>query len=163
MNYLAIPRLLSVVVLSLASGAALAQYIWIDEKGGKNVSDRPPPASVPAKNILKSPGGKLPPAEAPAAAPAPAADAPASGWAEREADYKKRTAEKAEADKKQADLARQQAEKKRACDSARVYQAQAATGMRYMQVGRDGSRSVLTEEERNRNLAKARQVLGQCK
>lgn len=158
MNFLTIPRLLSAVVLSLTSGAALAQYIWIDEKGGKNVSDRPPPTSVPAKNILKAPGGTLP-----AAAPPVPAESAASGWTEREADYRKRSAEKAEADKKQAEASKQQAEKKRACDSARAYQAQAATGMRFLQAAPDGSRSVLTEEQRTRNLAKAREVLGKCK
>ena len=35
---------------------AMAQYIWLDEKGTKQFSDTPPPASVPKNRIIKEPG-----------------------------------------------------------------------------------------------------------
>jgi hypothetical protein len=35
--------------------AVFAQYIWLDEKGGKLYSDTPPPPSVPKNRILKEP------------------------------------------------------------------------------------------------------------
>jgi hypothetical protein len=36
---------------------AIAQWQWIDGQGRKVFSDRAPPADIPAKNILRSPGG----------------------------------------------------------------------------------------------------------
>jgi Domain of unknown function (DUF4124) len=36
--------------------SALAQYVWLDASGRKVFSDQPPPASVPAKRVLKDPG-----------------------------------------------------------------------------------------------------------
>jgi hypothetical protein len=86
--------LLGAALLACASVAS-AQWMWVDAKGVKQVSDRAPPASIPAKNILKSPGGG---AMAPAtpAAVKPAGDVkPAASWTEREAAYRKEKAEKA--------------------------------------------------------------------
>lgn len=48
--------LLLAVACTWALGAA-AQWQWIDKDGRKVFSDRPPPAEVPAKSILKQPGG----------------------------------------------------------------------------------------------------------
>jgi hypothetical protein len=42
-------------VLLLMPGMALAQWQWVDASGSKVFSDRPPPSSVPDKNILKRP------------------------------------------------------------------------------------------------------------
>ncbi|UUZ48461.1 DUF4124 domain-containing protein [Massilia sp. B-10] len=33
---------------------AQAQYVWVDEKGVKQFSDRSPPSNIPAKNILEA-------------------------------------------------------------------------------------------------------------
>jgi hypothetical protein len=69
-------KLLRVISLAAALLPALAsaQWQWIDKDGHKVFSDRSPPAEIPARNILKQPGGKpLPvPAEAEAAADAAA-------------------------------------------------------------------------------------------
>jgi hypothetical protein len=46
---------------------AIAQWQWIDGQGRKVFSDRAPPADIPAKNILRSPGGARP--AAPSAVP----------------------------------------------------------------------------------------------
>ena len=35
------------------TGHALAQYVWVDDKGNKQYSDTAPPASVPKNRILK--------------------------------------------------------------------------------------------------------------
>ena len=51
---LQLAALLASLWLSMAS--AHAQYVWVDEKGLKQYSDRAPPASVPLKRILKAPG-----------------------------------------------------------------------------------------------------------
>ena len=57
----------------LAGGPALAQYKWKDQNGQLHVSDRPPPADVPERNILKRPAAPVrasPPASAASAASA---------------------------------------------------------------------------------------------
>ena len=79
--------------LLLCTSLSHAQWVWLDEKGLKQFSDRPPPNSVPQKRILKQPAQTaaplaapvapqaLAPVAAPVAAPvvAQAAPAPAPG------------------------------------------------------------------------------------
>ena len=49
-------RLILCLLAALAAAPqARAQYVWIDDKGLKQLSDRPPPPNVPAKRILKAP------------------------------------------------------------------------------------------------------------
>ena len=43
---------IALLLYVLAAGAS-AQYIWLNEKGRKQFSDTPPPASVPKHRILK--------------------------------------------------------------------------------------------------------------
>lgn len=52
----------SMLALSLLaiSHMALAQFIWLDNKGVRQYSDRPPPPSTPRKNILKVPADIAP-------------------------------------------------------------------------------------------------------
>jgi hypothetical protein len=93
-----LPAALLTGVLAAAAAPALAQYMWLDEKGVKQLSDRPPPPSVPDKRILKAPGKPTFNPNAPAEDDgAPAADAAAQPkaaptLAERNADYNKRRA-----------------------------------------------------------------------
>ena len=62
--------------------AAHAQYQWIDKDGRRVFSDRPPPADVPQKNVLKQPRMSNAPLITTApAAPAAAASTPAAGEA----------------------------------------------------------------------------------
>ncbi|RMX05719.1 DUF4124 domain-containing protein [Corticibacter populi] len=51
--------LLAAIALSF-SGAAMAQWQWLDDNGNKVYSDRAPSPSVPANRILKQPGGAAP-------------------------------------------------------------------------------------------------------
>lgn len=64
------------------SSAANAQWQWVDDKGRKVFSDRPPPHDIPANRILKKPKGlddpitlAAPPQEGQAADAAASADA----------------------------------------------------------------------------------------
>lgn len=74
--------------------AAPAQWQWVDQGGRKVFSDRPPPLSVPDKNILQRPHGNtlVPPTTAPAQSEAPGTpaadtnDAPADDAAAPQAD-----------------------------------------------------------------------------
>lgn len=155
--------------LLVAAGAAQAQWMWIDAKGLKQVSDRPPPASVPSKNILKAPMHAVL-AEAPAseakpavaaaapdtAAPAAAASAAApkgASWTEREAEFRKRKADQAAAEKKAEEGAAQAGKKDMACKDAQTNKARLDAGER-IRTG-PGRAQFMTEKERGENTAAA--------
>lgn len=160
---------------------ALAQYVWLDEKGVKQFSDLPPPANIPKKNIIKGPVVKpvarpgseegTPSASDPAAsggnaanignAP-PAPPAPPT-YAERNAEFKKRRLEQAEKDKKEADDSARAAARKKNCELARDYQRTIDSGIRITNTDKNGERNVMTDEERNRATRENRQILEGCK
>ena len=155
----------------LAAPLAHAQYSWIDDNGTRVFSDRPPPPNTPANRILKSPRPSLPPPDtqappaAPAAAgtstPATAAAAPPS-LADRDADFRKRQAQRqADEQKSQQDAARR-ADNQERCQSIRQEQAQLASGARISQVGSTGERGFLADEDRARRMARAQQQLAEC-
>jgi hypothetical protein len=154
---------------------AHAQYSWLDDKGTRMFSDRPPPPGTPASRILKAPhrneaaGVSAPAASASAAATPAAAGSPAAApkappsLADREADYRKRQAQQ-QADEKKAQLeAAHAAQQQQVCADARQDEAQLASGIRISQMDASGERSFLSDEERGRRLARARQALAQCK
>ena len=90
--------------LSCCSVSAMAQWQWIDGQGRKVFSDRAPPAEIPAKNVLRSPGGaSLSKATAvPDAVPAPAtlAKPAADKGVDKGLEEQKRKQEEQEAAKK---------------------------------------------------------------
>ena len=61
--------------LILAAAAAHAQYQWVDKDGRRVFSDRPPPADVPAKNVLTQPKGARAPQATAAVGPSASASA----------------------------------------------------------------------------------------
>jgi hypothetical protein len=148
---------------------ALAQYVWLDEKGVRQYSDQPPPASVPNSHILKQPGAVVQPAvsamssnEQASTAGAATSQAPMT-MEEREADFRRRRAEQAEKEKKVAEEARQAANRKKNCQRARAYHQALASGERISRTGDNGERSFLTDEQRERELRETRAVLNECK
>ncbi len=147
------------------SGAVFAQYVWLDEKGTKQFSDMPPPASVPANRILKQPGLR-PAADVPNDEPAltekPAAKTEMS-IAEKNAEFRKRHAEQAEKEKKAAEEARQAAEKAKYCDQAREYSRALQSGERISRRDKNGERSFLTDEQRAQEARDTRRILDDCK
>ncbi len=171
---LTLSLLLAGALVTLAS-AAFAQYVWVDEKGVKQFSDRPPPTSIPDKNIIKSPGRVVEKNIDPAADPVGAAEA-ASGnsdagsvvkaeptLAERNADFRKRKAEQAEIEKKAADEARRKAEKSANCDGARRNKTLLESGGRISTVDKSGERGFMSDNERAAEVRKAGAVLAECK
>ena len=177
-------------VRALAGGAALlfatlaqAQYVWVDDKGVKQFSDRPPPAGTPAARVLKAPGQpyksraetaagveeminpkKVAPA---AAASAPAASAPDTKkgpltTAEQNAEFKKRQVEKAEAEKKAAAAEEQRRVKAENCEIARVHKAQLDSGERISEKDKNGERTFVTDAQRAERQEKARKALEGC-
>jgi hypothetical protein len=155
-----------IVVAFGMSAAAMAQYVWMDENGVRQYSDRPPPASIPASRIVKQPGSYTPPApaaaEAAQKASAVAASAPMT-TAEKNADFQRRRAEQAEKEKKAADEAKLAADRKKNCERARDYQRLLDSGARITRTGTNGEREFLTDEQRAQESRDARQALEGCK
>lgn len=145
------------VLLCVSGGAAVAQYVWQDEKGVRQYSDVPPPASVPQERILKSPGQTVRPA--PTAAQPTAAP---SSLAEREADFQKRRAEATEKQQKDQEQARQDAERKRNCERLAQYGRALESGERIRGVTPSGERNYLSDEERERELRENRRARENC-
>ncbi|GAB3551127.1 hypothetical protein GCM10027343_35020 [Noviherbaspirillum agri] len=149
------------VVIALAlSGTAFAQYVWLDEKGVKQYSDMPPPASVPANRILKQRGvAAIPSHESETAAPAKAD----LTLAEKEAEFRKRRAEQAEKDKKVAEQSKYEADKAKHCERAREYNRALESGQRIARTDKNGERAFLTDEQRAQELRDSRRALEDCK
>lgn len=149
-----------------AAALAQAQYIWIDEKGLKQFSDRPPPPSVPAKSIVKAPGRSLQ-IEAPEAAPAEAATASAPKaaptTAERNADFNKRKEKQAEEARKGAEEAKRQRELAANCEANRKHKALLESGVRVGTIEANGEQGFLSDASRASELAATRRALGACK
>ena len=165
-------RLLAGGALMLFASLSHAQYVWIDEKGLKQFSDRPPPPSVPASKVLKAPGLQPPPApvigsDDAAAAPAPAPAAPAAKapptLADRNAEYRKRVKEQAEKDQKAAEEAQLKKDKAEYCEAARQAKAQLDSGVRISNVGKDGEHAYITDEERAQRVGRADKVVEACR
>lgn len=159
------PLLLTTLSLLLASSLAHAQYSWIDEKGVRQFSDRPPPPSTPPHRILKSPGRALPQPAA-AAKPQDAAPAPSrelKTLAEREAAYLARRKLREEQDKKDADQVQRQRDLAEHCQAARDTKAQVESGIRIAKFEASGERSFLSDEERAAQLARANKALQECR
>lgn len=167
MNHPPLGRIAAAVVLLAFTTLAQAQYIWINEKGVKEYSDRSPPPSIPSKNILKAPGGvpaaaDAPPALTPAAA-ATSAARPAPSLADRNADYNKRRKDQAEQAKKAGDEASQKAEKAENCSRTLAAKRSLDSGARISTVDNNGERRFIDDTERAREAARADKILASCR
>jgi hypothetical protein len=166
-------RLLSagalMLLAQLAPQFAHAQYSWIDEKGTRVFSDRPPPPGTPSNRILKTPHrpdlmpDNVTPAAAADAASTPADKPKQSSLAEREADYRKRQAERQDSEKKAQEDAGRKAAQQELCANARQEERQLASGMRISEMQANGERGYISDEDRARRLARARQALADCR
>lgn len=153
----------------LVTTLALAQYVWIDEKGLRQYSDRPPPQSVPLKRILKAPDLSRLQQEASkqvatvseaqsALTPAPAAPT----LAERNAAFLKRRADQAENEKKAAEEAARKADAVSRCEDLRKSKLLDDTGIRIAIINQQGERDVMSDEERAQRRKKILAALEKC-
>jgi hypothetical protein len=161
-------RLLA-AALMLVAGLAQAQYVWIDEKGIKQFSDRSPPSSIPDKNILKAPGRQAVAialddmeAQEPAPTTETAKKAPPT-VAERNVDFNKRAGEQAEAERKLAAEAKAKAAKAEHCANARQYKAQLDSGVRMGTMTKNGETGIMGDAERAATNAKVAKALANCR
>lgn len=164
----ALLRLLAICTLVLGSSVAHAQYSWIDAKGVRHFSDRPPPPSIPPHKILKAPGRAAAPSYASAAEPAPAAEpaAPARGpqtLAQREEAYQARKKMQEEQEKKDRAQAQRRRDLADHCRDAREMRAQVESGVRIARFDAEGERSFMSDQERAAQLARVNKALAHCR
>lgn len=162
-----ITRFMLAAALIACSSLAQAQWIWVNEKGVKQLSDQPPPPGTPANRVLKSPRGQAPADARQAVAPAPAAEgddaataAPADGkspaakpsLAERNADYNKRQKLAAENATKAQEDANRANEKTKYCSEAKKNIDLLESGTRIAEVDNKGERGYMSDEGRAKRL-----------
>jgi hypothetical protein len=125
---------------------ASAQWQWLDKDGRRVFSDRPPPADVPEKNIVRRPVGSrsaatVDAAPAPAAAPAAAAQT----GVDRSLQEKRKQAEEAEAAKRRAEDERNARVMAENCARARQAKAGVDSGARMSRINEKGEREFMDE------------------
>jgi Domain of unknown function (DUF4124) len=152
-------RLLVAALLGAAGvGAVQAQWAWRDDNGRLVFSDRQPPASVKPENIVRQPGQSAAarPTEAPAASDAGKGVRTA---AEREMEFRKRQAERAEAEKKQAEEPTNTARRSADCERARGYLRSLEDGARLVRTDAQGNREFLDDNQRAAETTRAREAV----
>lgn len=169
MKTINLSRLAVGAALLLLAGLSQAQYMWIDEKGMKQFSDRPPPPNTPLDKILKSP---TPPklvfeadpllAPAPAAPAAPAPKGPPT-LADREADYRKRAADQADKAAKAKEEEKRKADMAANCDAARRHKQSLDAGGRIGTVDSKGQPDIMDDQQRARETQMVNRVMADCK
>jgi hypothetical protein len=156
---------LSTLLLAISS-LSFSQYIWVDEKGTKQFSDMPPPASVPRDKVLKTPRGLVAntPVAASEANPATTEkiEKPVTTASKNE-EFNKRKAEKAEKDAKAASDAQAAADKAKNCEKIKGYAKALEDGVRIASRDANGERNFLDDSQRTQELNDAKRALGQCK
>lgn len=158
-------QLLLIAALTVACGAAFAQWQWIDKDGRKVFSDRAPPADILDKNILKRPAGRAPsaaPAEENAGSAESAAPAlPASGskvaTIDKELEAKKKQAADAEVAKRKADEERVTKAKIENCARAKQAKTSFDSGVRIARTNAAGEREIMDDAAR---AAEAKRIQG---
>ena len=163
--------LMAAVLLATASPMTQAQYQW--REGGRMVySDRPPPASVPAANIVRYAvplqvlRGSI---DGPARAPSQDSDAPegrgpretrAGGADGGEPDARQK---KAEAEKKAAEDAARKADLDKACTMSRNQLKGLEAGVRATRFNANGELEYIEDDERAARITDLRRnIEGNC-
>jgi type IV secretory pathway VirB10-like protein len=159
-----------VLGLLVAATSAQAQWMWRDKGGRMHMSDLPPPAEVPEKDVLKrTAGARAPAATAPGASPAASAPAsapqpgtPTAAAAPRvdpELEARRRKQEQDQA------AARRQAEEKVAaakaenCDRAQKHMRTIDSGVRMSRLNDKGEREVMDDRLRAEEAERTRGVI----
>lgn len=160
----------TVVALLLIVGTAVsmqaqAQWMWRDAQGRPVFSDRPPPADIADRNILKRPSNAARPtapaaAASGAAAAAPRASEPATpDGQDQELEQRRQQAEAADAARQKAaqeELARVRTDN---CQRARQARANLDSGMRIARTNTQGEREFLDDAQRAAETRRAQDII----
>ena len=186
MNTKSAPKLLSMIigfcVLAFAVTTANAQWQWVEKDGRKIFSDRPPPAEIAEKDILKRPPGAVRAAAAPAlvtpaadpaagakpaaaaAAPSSKASAPKLSGKDADLEAKKKKAEEEEAAKKKIEEEKVAKTKAENCERAKTGLATLQSGIRMSSVNAKGEREVFDDAKRAAESKRAQEAIdASCK
>jgi hypothetical protein len=168
-----IKRIVTTLTLLSFASLACAQYVWLDNKGVKQYSDMPPPASVPQKQILKQPGRSYSASQtssdnndadsASKSATSPDKSSAPMTTAEKNADFQKRKAKQAEQEAKAAEEAKNAAAKSKNCENARNYYRSLTSGARIATTDANGERVYLGDDQRAKETQDAQNILNDCK
>lgn len=169
-------------LLALTVTAAIAQWQWVEKDGRKIFSDRPPPAEIAEKDILKRPPGAVRAVAAPVlitpgtdtvagakpaaspAAPASKASTPKLSGKDAELEAKKKKAEEEEAAKKKAEEEKVAKAKAENCERAKTGLATLQSGVRMSSVNAKGEREVFDDAKRASETKRAQEVIdASCK
>ena len=168
---------LGAMICSLSSFSAFAQWQWLDESGRKTYSDRPPPAHIPEKNILKQPPGSnvrlptivLPKADVPgvapnsetaAAVPSEASAVPVQPTAEELKRQKEEAAQKAvEAAKRAEENARIALQRQENCNRAQASLRTLQSDVPLAEIGTDGQQTVMSDAKRQQSIQRAQGIV----
>lgn len=164
----------SLIFTTCSIATAQAQYVWLNDKGVKQYSDSPPPRSVPADRIVKSPAGKaansgrptpttpVAPEEANSSKSELAKIEKPKTLANKIDDFNKRKIAKEEAEKK-AETEQQNKEiKSKNCERAKNYKQSLDEGGLIMTRSKDGERIPMDEAQRNKEMQEAKKALEEC-
>ena len=149
-------RSIFLLLVSLVSLAASAQWQWTDKDGRKVFSDRAPPAEVLEKNISKRPGSNTIRADAPAPATSAVPQIPASaaglGGVDKELADKKKKADEAQAAQRKAEQEKIMKARVENCARAKQAKANFDSGVRISRINEQGEREVLDDAARAAEL-----------
>ncbi len=150
----------------LLAADVLAQWAWKDDNGRLVFSDRPPPSTVKAEQIVRQPGGgsSQPALRSSEELPRDAAKSDASKagprtLAEREMEYRKRQTERAEAEKKSAEQQQLAQRRQQECDRSRGYLRALEDGVRITRTDGQGNREFLDDNQRSAEMARVREMI----
>ena len=166
-------------VLALTAVTASAQWQWVEKDGRKIFSDRPPPAGIADKDILKrppaaartaaaqvtpTPGTEAVTGARPVAAPATKASAPKLSGKDAELEAKRKKAEEEEAAKKKTEEEKVAKAKAENCERARSSLATLQSGMRMSAVNAKGEREVFDDAKRATESKRTQEIIdSNCK
>lgn len=155
------------LVLLLSQAAQAAQWKWLDAQGVVHYSDLPPPATVPARNVLQRPTQAS--TQTPVAATsASQASTPASAKQQQAAsELEKKIAEKKkteQAAQDQAKLQQQQAlalQNQQNCLQAQKQLQLLDSGQRMVQIDAQGQRAIMDDAQRAAERARIAGLISQ--
>ncbi len=169
-------------LLAFAAVTASAQWQWVEKDGRKIFSDRPPPAEIAEKDILKRPAGAARAASPQATtapgsetlagtkpmvaptAPAAKASAPKLSGKDAELEAKKKKADDEEAAKRKAEEEKVAKTKAENCDRAKNGLSTLQSGVRMASVNAKGEREIFDDAKRASETKRAQEIIdSSCK